>query len=123
MPLGKGLLHPFEMVDLNVLAEIFLIQHRHGKDVEDVACHIDEGGTHKLLCLCLGDVEGGHHVLHSTAAHLRDQQIVEAAEHPTRAEQKRARRMTRKKAEKHKTMVEHCRTSSRCYCAAPSASV
>ena len=38
----KSLLHTFHMVNLNVVAEVFLIEHRHGKDIENVARHVDE---------------------------------------------------------------------------------
>ena len=123
LPLGKRRLHAFKMVDLNVLTEILLIQHGHRKDVEDVARHVDKGRADEAFRLCLRDAERGHHMLHRAAAHLRDQQIVEVAEHPARTEQEGARRAARKIAEKHKCMIEHDRTSSLCYCAAPSLSV
>ena len=87
MPLGECLLHPFEMVDLDVLTEVLLIQHGHRENVEDVARHIDKRGAHKLLCLRFVNVERRHHMLYSAAAHLRDQEIVEIAEHPARSEQ------------------------------------
>ena len=41
-PLCKGFLHTFHMVNLNIVSEVFLIEHRHGKDIENVARHVDE---------------------------------------------------------------------------------
>ena len=122
-PLGECLLHPLKMVDLDVFIEIALVQHGHRKNIEDVACHIDKGRANKAFCLPLGDTERGHHVLHRAAAHLRDQQIVEVAEHPPCAEQNGTRRAARKITEKHECIIEHCRTSFLHYCAAPSVSV
>ena len=123
--LGERLLHTLEMVDLDVVTEVLLVQHRHREDVEHIPCHIDEGGTHEFLCLCLTDTEGRHHMLDGAVSHLRNQQIVEVAEQPPCTEQEGTRRTARKPTEKHECMVEHCRTSFLlpCYWATLSTSV
>ena len=121
MPLGKSLLHPLEMVDLDVVSEIALVQHGHRENVEKVSRHIDKGGSHELLRCFLINAECRHHVCNSTPPHLCDDEIIEIPEQPAKGKQDGTRRAAGNTAQKHQRTIEHVRTSFS-YCTASPAS-
>ena len=96
-----------EMVDLDILAEVLLIEMRHVEDFQDIAGKVDEGQPHEVASLRLLDAERRHHLRYGAFALLLDQEIVEIAEHPADSHQQPVRRVAGHFAQEHHEFILH----------------
>ena len=96
-----------EMVDLDILAEVLLIEMRHVEDFQDIAGKVDEGQPHEVAGFRLLDAERRHHLRYGAFALLLDQEIVEIAEHPADSHQQPVRRVAGHFAQEHHEFILH----------------
>ena len=100
-------LHTLQMVNLNVFAEIFLIQSWHVKNLKEVPPHVDEGFLNQLFCFWLTDFEGLHHLGNCPVSLFFYEQIIQNAQYLTQRKEQTMWHHAGYLAHEHQNIVNH----------------